>query len=159
RSLSTIGEPVDLAYAMTPTDAVLPVLRDGASCGVRSYVVLTAGFGETGPEGMQREAALVEFATTHDLTILGPNGIGYINLASAVMPSGFPVPRELPSGTIGLVSQSGALANSLVSFANAANIGLSLVATVGNEAMVTVDDVVSYLVHDPATTVIALFLE
>jgi acyl-CoA synthetase (NDP forming) len=51
RSLSDLPEPVDLVYVMVPTPAVLDVLREGARLGIRHYVVLTAGFGETGPEG------------------------------------------------------------------------------------------------------------
>lgn len=159
RSLSDIGEPVDLAYVMVPTAAVLPVLREGASRGIRSYVVLTAGFAETGDEGKRLEDEIVAFAARHDLTVLGPNGNGYINAAARITPYGLPIAAPLVAGSVGVVLQSGALASSVLAFAQARNVGLSLLTSMGNEAMVSVTDVLSYLVHDPDTRVIALFLE
>ncbi|GHE89065.1 pimeloyl-CoA synthetase [Amycolatopsis deserti] len=159
RSLTDIGEPVDLAFVMVPTTAVLSVLREGAGLGIRNYVVLTAGFGETGPAGKRLEDEIVAFAVEHGLTVLGPNGNGYINAAGRTTPYGLPIPAPLQSGPVGVVLQSGALASSVLSFAQARNVGLSLLTSMGNEAMVSVTDVMSYLVDDPDTKVIALFLE
>ena len=158
RSLAAIGEPVDLAYVMVPTAAVLPILREGAALGIRNYVVLTAGFAETGAEGEAMEREVVEFARDHDLTLLGPNGNGYINAAAGITPYGLPVVSLVP-GSVGVVLQSGALASSILSFAQARNVGISLLTSMGNEAMVSVTDVLDYLVDSPDTSVIALFLE
>lgn len=158
-SLSAIGEPVDLAYVMVPTKAVLPVLEEGARLGIRNYVILTAGFGEVGPDGVALQAALTELVEREDLTVLGPNGNGYINAAGGVTPYGLPIPTPLLTGPVGVVLQSGALASAVLSFAQARNIGLSLLTAMGNEATVSVTDVLDYLVDDPATRVIALFLE
>jgi acyl-CoA synthetase (NDP forming) len=159
RGLAEIGEPVDLAYVMVPTPAVLPVLREGAAAGVRHYVVLTAGFGETGEEGRLREEEISRFAAENGLTLLGPNGNGYINAAAGTTPYGLPIPAPLRSGPVGVVLQSGALASSVLAFAQARNLGLSLLTSMGNEALVSTTDVMSYLVDDPDTRVIALFLE
>jgi len=76
RSLTDLPEPVDLVYVMVPTAAVLGVLEEGARLGIRTYVVLTAGFGETGAEGRKREEELAACCRTHGLTVLGPNGNG-----------------------------------------------------------------------------------
>ncbi|PZG19653.1 acetate--CoA ligase family protein [Nonomuraea aridisoli] len=159
RSLAEIPEPVDLAYVMVPTAAVLDVLRDGAKLGIRSYVVLTAGFGESGEEGARMEAEIAAFAAEHGLAVLGPNGNGYINAAAGVTPYGLPIPKPLLRGAVGVVLQSGALASSVLAFAQARNLGVSLLTSMGNETVVSVTDVVDYLVDDPATKVIALFLE
>ncbi|MFI6601543.1 acetate--CoA ligase family protein [Nonomuraea sp. NPDC050536] len=159
RSLSEIPGPVDLAYVMVPTGAVLPVLREGAKLGIRSYVILTAGFGEAGPEGAALEAEVVEVAREHSLTILGPNGNGFINAAVSVTPYGLPIPSPLLRGSVGVVLQSGALASSVLAFALSRNIGVSLLTSMGNESVLSVTDVIDYLVDDPATKVIALFLE
>ncbi|OON72752.1 acetate--CoA ligase family protein [Streptomyces tsukubensis] len=159
RSLTEIGEPVDMAYVMVPTTAVLSVLREGAGLGIRSYVVLTAGFGETGPEGLRLEEEILDFARGHGLTVLGPNGNGYINATAGTTPYGLPIPPPLIGGPVGVVLQSGALASSLLGFAQARNVGLSLLTSMGNETMVSVTDVIDYLVDDPATKVIALFVE
>jgi acetate---CoA ligase (ADP-forming) len=158
-SLAELPGPVDLAYVMVPTGAVLPVLRDGAAAGIRNYVVLTAGFGEAGEDGARLEAEVVAFAREAGLTVLGPNGNGYINAAAGITPYGLPIPPPLLRGPVGVVLQSGALASSVLAFAQARNIGLSLLTSMGNESLVTVPDVVDYLVDDPATKVIALFLE
>ncbi len=159
RSLTEIAQPVDLAYVMVPTAAVLGVLREGAKLGIRCYVILTAGFGEAGEEGARLEAEVAGFAAEHGLTILGPNGNGYINAAAGVTPYGLPIAQPLLRGGVGVVLQSGALASSVLSFAQARNVGISLLTSMGNESVVTVTDVVDYLVDDPATKVIALFLE
>ncbi|HEY1573718.1 MAG TPA: acetate--CoA ligase family protein [Pseudonocardiaceae bacterium] len=158
RSLSEIGQPIDLAYVMVPTAAVLPVMREGARLGIRNYVVLTAGFAETGADGGTMERAVVDFALDNGLTVLGPNGNGYINAAAGITPYGLPV-VSLVRGSVGVVLQSGALASSILSFAQARNIGVSLLTSMGNEAMVSVTDVMDYLVDSPDTQVIALFLE
>jgi acyl-CoA synthetase (NDP forming) len=157
-SLADIGEPVDLAYVMVPTRAVLPVLREGADLGIRNYVVLTAGFGETGTEGTTLEHEVVQTARELGLTLLGPNGNGYINAAAGITPYGLPV-MSLVRGSVGIVLQSGALASSILSLAQARNVGISLLTSMGNEAMVSVTDVMEYLVDAPDTKVIALFLE
>ena len=159
RALSELPGPVDLAYVMVPTAVVLDVLREGADAGVRAFVILTAGFGETGPEGARREAEIVAFARERGLTVLGPNGNGYINAAAGITPYGLPIPAPLLRGPVGVVLQSGGLASAVLSFAQARNLGISVLVSMGNESMLSVTDVVDYLVGDPATQVIALFLE
>ncbi len=159
RSLSELPGPVDLAYVMVPTAAVLDVLREGAEAGIRAFVILTAGFGETGPEGARREAEIIAFARQRGLTVLGPNGNGYINAAAGITPYGLPIPVPLLRGPVGVVLQSGGLASAVLSLAQARNLGISLLVAMGNESMLSVTDVVEHLVDDPATRVIALFLE
>jgi acetate---CoA ligase (ADP-forming) len=159
RSLSDLPGPVDLVYVMVPTAVVLDVLEEGARLGIRNYVVLTAGFGETGPEGRKLEEELAACCRANGLTVLGPNGNGFINAATSVTPYGLPIPPPLLSGSVGVVLQSGALASSVLAFSQVRGIGLSLLTSMGNEAVVSVTDVVDYLVDDPATKVIALFLE
>jgi acyl-CoA synthetase (NDP forming) len=158
-SLAEIGRPVDLAYVMVPTTAVLPALREGAALGIRHYVVLTAGFAETNEAGSRLETELVDYALAHDLIVLGPNGNGYINAAGAVTPYGLRIPSELDVGPVGAVVQSGAVANAFLTLAQAHGIGISMLTSMGNEAMVTVADVMNHLLRDPHTKVIALFLE
>jgi acyl-CoA synthetase (NDP forming) len=159
RSLAEVPGPVDLAYVMVPTGAVLDVLREGADAGIRAFVILTAGFGETGPEGARREAEIVAFARERGLTVLGPNGNGYINAAAGITPYGLPIPVPLLRGPVGVVLQSGGLASAVLSFAQARNLGISVLVSMGNESLLSVTDLVDYLVDDPATRVIALFLE
>ncbi|WP_153504046.1 acetate--CoA ligase family protein [Cumulibacter manganitolerans] len=159
RSLSDVPVPVDLAYLMTPIDAVVPVMQEGMHRGIRNYVVLTAGYGEVGAEGAARERELAAFAEENDLLVLGPNGNGFINATESITPYGLPVPRPMVSGGVGVVLQSGALASSVLAFAHARSIGLSFLTSMGNETVISVTDVIAHLVNDPGTKCIALFLE
>jgi acyl-CoA synthetase (NDP forming) len=158
-SLSDIPGPVDLAYVMTPIEVVPTVIREGASLGIRHYVVLTAGYGEVGGEGAVREQELAELAAELDVVVLGPNGNGFINAAESITPYGLPIPKPLLAGSVGVVLQSGALASNVLAFAQARNIGISLLVSMGNETVMSVTDVVRGLVDDPHTKAIALFLE
>ncbi|MBX5450462.1 acetate--CoA ligase family protein [Thermogemmatispora sp.] len=158
-TLSALPEPVDLAFVMVPTAQVLPVIAEGAMRGVRHFVVLTAGFRETGPQGAAQEQELLTFAQTHDLLILGPNGNGFINASAGITPYGLPINFPLRRGPVAVVLQSGALASAVLAFAQAHAIGLSLLVSLGNEGMIGVCDVLEYLLNDHNTRAVALFLE
>ena len=159
RSISAIGQPVDLAYVMVPSSQVIPVIEEAGSAGVRHAVVLTAGFAEAGAEGRALEERLVALARKHDLILLGPNGNGFINAADQLAPYGLPIAPPLHAGPLGIVLQSGGLASVVLHMAQTRHIGISRLVATGNEAMVTATDVLAYLVDDPETTAIAAFLE
>ena len=159
RRLSDLDEPPDLVYVMVPTAAVMPVMEEVARLGIRNAVVLTAGFGEVGADGVRLQEELKTLAAAHKITVLGPNGNGFINAPAGIVPYGLPVTLPLRSGPIGVMLQSGALASTAVSFVRQHAMGLSLLCSMGNEMQVTATDVLDYLVHDPHTRVIALFLE
>jgi acyl-CoA synthetase (NDP forming) len=158
-TLSALPEAADLAFVMVPTPQVLPVVAEGAARGVRHFVVLTAGFRETGPQGEERERELLAFAQAHDLLILGPNGNGFINATAGITPYGLPINFPLRSGPVAVVLQSGALASAVLAFAQAHAIGLSLLVSLGNEGMISLCDVLEYLLADSTTRAVALFLE
>jgi acyl-CoA synthetase (NDP forming) len=154
-----LPEPVDLAFVMVPTSAVLGVLTEVADAGIPSVVLLTSGFAEVGADGAELERQVVELARRRGLTILGPNGNGFINAAARITPYGLPIDDPLLSGPVGVVLQSGALASSVLTFAQTRNVGVSLLVSMGNESMVSMTDVMRYLIDDDATRVIALFIE
>ena len=150
---------VDLAFVMVPATAILSVLEEVADAGIGSAVVLTSGFGEVGEAGAALERQVVELARRRGLTILGPNGNGYINAAAHIMPYGLIIEKPLLRGPVGVVLQSGALASAVLGFATTRNIGTSLLVSMGNESMLSMTDVMRYLIDDDATKVIALFIE
>lgn len=158
-SLRELDEPVDLAFVMAPTHAVEDVLDDAAVGGISNLVVLAADYAEAGDEGRERERRLIERAAEQGITLLGPNCLGFINASAGIAPYGLLIPPPLEAGPVGVVLQSGALASAVLGFAQAHAIGVSLLASMGNEGMITTADVVDYLIEDENTKVIALFLE
>ncbi|WAH37489.1 acetate--CoA ligase family protein [Alicyclobacillus dauci] len=158
-SLLDIDEPVDLAYVMVPTGQVLQVLRDADAADIRNLVILTSGFSEIGPEGAAMEREVLEFARAHNQLLLGPNGNGFINVTAQLTPYGLLVAPPLTPGPVGIVLQSGALASTVLTLAQARNVGLSLLVSMGNETMMSATDVMDYLIEDEATKVLAVFLE
>ena len=157
--IADLPQRPDLAFVMVSTSAVMQVMREVADAGVPAAVVLTSGFGEVGEEGAKLEAELVELAGSSGLTVLGPNGNGYVNLASKTIPYGLPINGRLRSGGIGVGLQSGALASAVIQMIQTRNAGLSLLVSLGNESMVSLTDIMRYLVADEATSVLALFIE
>jgi acyl-CoA synthetase (NDP forming) len=158
-SVSAIGESVDLAYVMVPTSAVIDVVEEIADVGTRNLVILTAGFQEAGPAGTALAARLEKVAHDRDLTVLGPNGNGFINIVGGVAAYGLPIAPPLVRGPVGIVLQSGGLAASVLSGAQVRGVGLSLMVSTGNEALVSATDIMRYLIEDEATKVVAAFLE
>jgi acyl-CoA synthetase (NDP forming) len=159
RSLRELAEPVDLAFAFVPTDAVESVLHDAAHAGVRNLIVLASGFGEGGDAGRERERRLTDVAIDLDLTVLGPNCLGYVNAHAQAAPFGLHIIPPVQAGPVGIVLQSGALASAVLALMRARAIGVSLLTSMGNEAVITAADVIEYLLDEDQTRVIALFLE
>ena len=159
KSVSAIGESVDLAFVMVPTSAVIEVVEEIADVGTRNLVILTAGFEEAGPAGAELAARLEKLATSRDLTVLGPNGNGFINVAGGVAAYGLPIAPPLVSGPVGIVLQSGGLAAAVLSGAQVRGVGLSLMVSTGNEALISATDIMRYLIEDEHTKVVATFLE
>ncbi|MCB4825396.1 acetate--CoA ligase family protein [Roseicella aerolata] len=159
-SCAAIGEPVDAALLMVPEGAIAQAFADMNAAGVRNAVVLTSGFAEIGAEGAAKQEALLAAARAEGVTLLGPNCLGFINYADQVpiWTTQPPMP-VIRGGAIGIVSQSGATAGFIAAFAHRQGIGLSYQVSTGNEADVNVARVVDFLVDDPATKVIGLFLE
>ena len=156
--LADIGEPIDLALIVVPPPAVLSVFQDMAEMNIRNAVLITAGFGELGAEGKEMQQELIDFARTHDIAFLGPNCLGYINVAHNIpaMPSPFP---PVIDGHVAVIAQSGALTSTLFNYAYMQHIGINALASTGNEAVLSVSELMDYFVEDEATKVIALFVE
>jgi acyl-CoA synthetase (NDP forming) len=159
RSLRDIADPPDLAFILAPTEAVESVIDDAAATGVRHAIVLASGYREVGPAGRELERSLVARAAEAGIILLGPNCLGFLNTHARVAPFALGVPLPLTPGPVGIALQSGALATVVLGYARARAIGISSLTSVGNEAMITIEDMLDYLVEDDDTKVICLFLE
>jgi acyl-CoA synthetase (NDP forming) len=157
-SCTAIGEPIDLAFVMVPVDASLDVIRDAAAAGAQSVLVLSSGFAEAGVQGRRRQSALLDLADQLDVVVLGPNVLGYLDVGRGVPAMALADPPRAP-GNVALISQSGASCGAMKDFAALADVGLSHVFTVGNEAMLTVSHLVDYLVEEETVDAIAVFME
>jgi acetate---CoA ligase (ADP-forming) len=158
-TLRHLPQSADLAFILAPTEAVATVIEDAAAAGVRNVVVLASGYRETGTGGKYLEDELVAAAAGHGIVLLGPNTLGFLNTGAKAAPFALTVPLPLTAGPVGIALQSGALSSALLAFARSHAIGVSTVASLGNEAMITTADVLDYLVTDEQTKVICMFLE
>lgn len=158
-SCAAIGEQIDLALLMVPEKGIIDVLPDLEASGVRAAVILSSGFAETGHAGLTRQASLAEAAAARGIRILGPNCLGFINYTDRLPVWTTPMRRPRWKPTIALGSQSGATGNHLGNTAHHLGIGLSMMISTGNEADVDISDVLEFLVDDPMSRAIALFVE
>lgn len=159
RSVHDLPVVPDLAYVMVPGSAVLPAMREVAAAGVRNAVVLSSGFAETGDEGRAAQDELAALCRESGMSVLGPNALGYVNVAARTALKPFPPGEELRTGSVAIVSQSGNVTIQLMNMARSFDVGLSFAVSTGNEMDVDLADVVDFLADDAATSVIAVFAE
>jgi acetate---CoA ligase (ADP-forming) len=106
-SCAEIGEPVDVAFLMVPQAGTLEAMSDAAAAGIRNAVVLSSGYGEAGEAGRAAEAELVAHAEALEMVLLGPNHLGFANIAEGIPVTSVPgLPAD--GGPVALLSQSGA---------------------------------------------------
>jgi acetyl coenzyme A synthetase (ADP forming)-like protein len=158
----TVGDvpvPIDLAVITVPAPAVLDVAEQCGRAGVRSLVVITAGFAETGAEGAALQAEVMHTARKYGMRVVGPNCMGIINTAPGVEMNATFAPGDLTPGRVALLSQSGALGIAVLQQAANIGIGISSFVSAGNKADVSGNDLLQYWETDPSTDVILLYLE
>jgi acetyltransferase len=155
--LNSIGKPVDLVVITTPASTVPGIVESCGKYGIRAAVVISAGFREVGADGLKLEQALVENARRYGLRFIGPNCLGIMRPGSGLNCT-FNKGGATP-GKIALVSQSGALCTAILDWSAANRIGFSTVVSTGISADTDFGDVLDYLVSDPETKSILLYIE
>ncbi|MEV0333812.1 GNAT family N-acetyltransferase [Nocardia sp. NPDC050717] len=154
-----IPDEVDLAVVAVPPAAIGSVLDDCMAKGVKGLVVLTAGFGETGPAGLAAEHDLVVAARGHGMRVVGPSALGIANTDPAVGLNATLAPVLPERGRIGFFCQSGPLGAAILGEAAARNLGLSTFVSAGNRADVSGNDLLQFWDTAADTEVILLYLE
>lgn len=154
-----IPDPVDLAVVAVPADVVDDVLDDCLAKGVRTLVVVSSGFGESGEAGLESERRLVEQVREHGMRLVGPNALGVANNDPDIALNATLAPRIPADGRVGFFCQSGALGIAILDTAARRQIGLSTFVSAGNRADVSGNDLLQYWDTDPATDVVLLYLE
>ncbi|MFP3895493.1 MAG: acetate--CoA ligase alpha subunit [Anaerolineales bacterium] len=156
-SVVDVPDPVDLVVIVVPSQFVADVLEESGKKGVKGAIIITAGFGEAGPEGKKREQELLDIADRYDMRLIGPNCLGIIDTyipMNASFAAGTP-----EQGTIAFMSQSGALCTAILDYALAEHIGFSHFVSTGNKA--DVDEVALFTAwrDDENTDAIIAYIE
>lgn len=155
--IKDISDDVDLAIIAVPAKLVLEVVKQCVAKKVKGIVVISAGFAEIGEKGKKLQDEIVKTARTAKIPLIGPNCLGIIR-PSANLNASF-APSMPPAGNIAFVSQSGAIANSIIDWAISNRYGFSNIISYGNRADLDVYDYIEYLAKDEQTKAIALYLE
>ncbi|WKX18178.1 GNAT family N-acetyltransferase [Streptomyces sp. HUAS CX7] len=165
RSVRDIDGPVDLAVVTVPAAHVPGVVTECGEHGVQGLVVISAGYADSGPEGRERQRALVRQARTYGMRIIGPNAFGIVNTSPDVRLNASLAPEMPRPGRIGLFAQSGAIGIALLSRLHrrgggvTGHTGVSTFVSSGNRADVSGNDVLQYWYDDPDTDVALMYLE
>ncbi|MGW3726877.1 bifunctional acetate--CoA ligase family protein/GNAT family N-acetyltransferase [Streptomyces sp. NPDC000851] len=165
RSVRDIDGPVDLAVVAVPAEYVPEVVTECGEHGVQGLVVISAGYAESGPDGRDRQRALVRHARAYGMRIIGPNAFGIINTSPDVRLNASLAPEMPRPGRIGLFAQSGAIGIALLSRLHRRGggvtgvTGVSTFVSSGNRADVSGNDVLQYWYDDPDTDVVLMYLE
>ncbi|MBD3403212.1 CoA-binding protein [candidate division GN15 bacterium] len=162
KSYSTVldvPDAVDLAIVIVPKEGVRDVARQCGEKGVKGIVVITAGFSEVGAEGKAREMEVLKVLRDFNMRMVGPNCFGVVNTdprvnLNATFGKTFP-----KVGKVGFITQSGAMGEAIMSQAKELGIGFSVVASIGNKADISSNDMLEYFKDDPNTDVILMYLE
>lgn len=158
-SIAKVPGPVDLAVIVVPKAYVLDVTQQCIDAGVKGLVVISAGFKEVGGEGVERERELTALVRSAGIRMVGPNCLGVINNTPAVSMNATFAPARPPTGSVGFVSQSGAMGASVLDYAQSLNIGISMFLSSGNKADVSGNDLIEFWCDDPDTQVVLMYLE
>src|SRR5665213_1282667 len=156
-SILGIKEPVDLAVIVTPAKAVPQLVAECAQVGVKSVIVISAGFKEVGPEGAELERLIMAKAKPAGMRVIGPKCLGVMNPWSGLNAT-FAGGLALP-GNVALVSQSGALVTAILDWSWRENVGFSSVVSLGSMLDVNWADMIDYFGADARTECIALYME
>jgi len=117
KSCTEIADKVDMAYIFVPPTAVAGAIADAAKAGIRNAVILTSGFAEIGAKGVALQNEVLAAANENGVRILGPNSLGFANIAARAVTTSIGTRLPLLVGRLGIVSQSGAVANEIAKFA------------------------------------------
>ena len=161
--VSDIDGPLDLVLIFVPAKAVPQVLEDCVAKGVRGAIVQSGGFAEVGPEGRALQEKCLDIARKGRLRLWGPNCMGLIDIARQYVFS-FIIPEawegSMNQGHVSLVVQSGLLSAGFITTLMAnKTLGLAKVCSIGNKSDVEETELLEYLLKDPGTKVVALYLE
>jgi acetyltransferase len=156
-NIAAVPEKVDLAVISTPAKTVPGIIQECVQAGVKGAIIISAGFKETGPEGVELERQVMEHARSGNMRIIGPNCLGVMNPLSGLNAT-FASSMARP-GSVGFISQSGALCTAVLDWSHKENVGFSAFVSIGSMLDVGWGDLIYYLGDDPRTESIVMYME
>ena len=158
-SLLSIPDPVDLAVVVVPRPAVRAVVEDAVAKKVRGLIVISAGYREVGGDGVKEEAALRKMVREAGIRMVGPNCMGVINADPETSMNATFAATHPERGSVGFMSQSGALGEVILSHARDIGLGIAYFVSMGNKADISGNDLIEAWENDPRVNVILMYLE
>ncbi|QSV56080.1 MAG: bifunctional acetate--CoA ligase family protein/GNAT family N-acetyltransferase [Dolichospermum sp. UKL201] len=152
-----VPEKIDLAVIATPASTVPKIIADGVDAGIKGAIIISAGFKEVGEKGLALEQEILQQAHRGKIKIIGPNCLGLMNPISGLNAT-FASKMALP-GTVGFISQSGALCTSVLDWSLQENVGFSAFISIGSMLDIGWGDLIYYLGDDPHTKSIVIYME
>jgi acetyltransferase len=156
-SITAVPGPVDLAVIVTPAVTVPALVAECTAAGVRSCIIISAGFKELGPSGIQLEEEILLHARRGKMPIIGPNCLGVMNPIHGLNAT-FARGMALP-GNLAFISQSGAMCTAVLDWSYQEKIGFSAFVSIGSMADVNWGTLIDYLGNDPHTRSLLLYME
>jgi acetate---CoA ligase (ADP-forming) len=158
-SVRKLPEVPDLAAILVPASQVIDTVRDCTKAGIKGVAIISSGFAEVGERGKLLQTELKRIASDSGIKVIGPNCEGFVNVNASLTLSFSSMFREIKSGPISIVSQSGAYCGIVAHRISKSGLGLAKIVSSGNEADLAAIDYFSYLADDPETEVIVAYLE
>ena len=160
-NIASVPVPVDSAVISVPENVALQVIKECAESGVKSAVVFTSGFAETGTAGLDAQQQIAKIASDSGMRILGPNCLGVFNLSAGWFGTfaNTLASKKIPTGPIGIVTQSGAYGGHLFTITQNRGVGTNYWVTTGNEVDIDVAEVIKFYASEPEIRVIISYAE
>lgn len=156
-TVGSVPESIDMAVIATPASTVPQVVAECVEAGVRGAVIISAGFREVGPTGARLEQEVLAAASEGRMRLIGPNCLGLMRPSTGLNAS-FAGELARP-GSVGFISQSGALCTAILDWSLRENVGFSAFVSVGSMLDVNWGDLIDYLGDDSETRSIILYME
>jgi acetyltransferase len=156
-NIAALPERPDLAVIITPPKTIPGIIKECAQAGVPGAIIISAGFKEIGPEGAELERQVMVEAARGNMRIVGPNCLG-VMVPSMKFNATFAADMALP-GSVGFISQSGALCTAILDWSLKENVGFSAFVSLGSMLDVSWGDLIYHLGSDPNTKSIVIYME
>ena len=158
-SLLDLPEPPELVAILAPARVVPDILADCGRLGVKRVVVESGGFSELGREGRKLEDQVRQQLREHQIRMMGPNGLGIINMEIGLCLPFMTLPGKPHVGGVSLICQSGGVGSNVIAWLAQSGIGMNKFVSVGNKLDTNENDILAFLLEDPGTTLIYLYME